>query len=123
MVCALLAVVTPACNALPKQRYSRDGGEPRSLVGVSTNIITSSLLKGAAETSGNHVFSPIGFSSILAMISEGAEGQTLKELYDVFKFPTDRDLGECHTLASLPAHGSPFLSHLLFQFAKRLMFR
>ncbi|XP_053657862.1 serine proteinase inhibitor 2.4 [Anopheles marshallii] len=26
------------------------------------------------------------------MISEGAEGQTLKELYDVFKFPTDRDL-------------------------------
>uniref|UniRef100_A0ABK8F3V3 Serpin domain-containing protein n=2 Tax=gambiae species complex TaxID=44542 RepID=A0ABK8F3V3_ANOGA len=92
LVCALLAVVTPACNALPKQRYSRDGGEPRSLVGVSTNIITSSLLKGAAETSGNHVFSPIGFSSILAMISEGAEGQTLKELYDVFKFPTDRDL-------------------------------
>ncbi|XP_052868567.1 serine protease inhibitor A3K [Anopheles cruzii] len=44
------------------------------------------------EASGNHVFSPIGFSSILAMISEGAEGQTLKELYDVFKFPTDRDL-------------------------------
>uniref|UniRef100_A0A182M3B5 Serpin domain-containing protein n=1 Tax=Anopheles culicifacies TaxID=139723 RepID=A0A182M3B5_9DIPT len=88
----IIAAVTPASNALPKQRYSRDGGEPRSLVGVSTNIITSSLLKGAAETSGNYVFSPIGFSSILAMISEGAEGQTLKELYDVFKFPTDRDL-------------------------------
>uniref|UniRef100_A0AAG5CVX5 Serpin domain-containing protein n=1 Tax=Anopheles atroparvus TaxID=41427 RepID=A0AAG5CVX5_ANOAO len=84
--------VTPACYGLPKQRYSRDGGEPRSLVGVSTNIITSSLLKGAPDINGNHVFSPIGFSAILAMISEGAEGQTLKELYDVFKFPTDRDL-------------------------------
>uniref|UniRef100_A0A1Y9HE94 Serpin domain-containing protein n=1 Tax=Anopheles funestus TaxID=62324 RepID=A0A1Y9HE94_ANOFN len=92
LVFVIIAAVTPASNALPKQRYSRDGGEPRSLVGVSTNIITSSLLKGAAETSGNHVFSPIGFSSILAMISEGAEGQTLKELYDIFKFPTDRDL-------------------------------
>uniref|UniRef100_A0A182QVF0 Serpin domain-containing protein n=1 Tax=Anopheles farauti TaxID=69004 RepID=A0A182QVF0_9DIPT len=92
LACIVTLLVTPACNALPKQRYSRDGGEPRSLVGVSTNIITSSLLKGSAETSGNHVFSPIGFSSILAMISEGAEGQTLKELYDVFKFPTDRDL-------------------------------
>uniref|UniRef100_A0A182YGE2 Serpin domain-containing protein n=1 Tax=Anopheles stephensi TaxID=30069 RepID=A0A182YGE2_ANOST len=92
LIFVIIAAVTPASNALPKQRYSRDGGEPRSLVGVSTNIITSSLLKGAAETSGNHVFSPIGFSSILAMISEGAEGQTLKELYDVFKFPTDRDL-------------------------------
>uniref|UniRef100_A0A1Y9H2B0 Serpin domain-containing protein n=1 Tax=Anopheles dirus TaxID=7168 RepID=A0A1Y9H2B0_9DIPT len=90
--CVVTLLVAPACNALPKQRYSRDGGEPRSLVGVSTNIITSSLLKGSAESSGNHVFSPIGFSSILAMISEGAEGQTLKELYDVFKFPTDRDL-------------------------------
>uniref|UniRef100_A0A1Y9IVG7 Serpin domain-containing protein n=1 Tax=Anopheles minimus TaxID=112268 RepID=A0A1Y9IVG7_9DIPT len=92
LIFVIIAAVTPASNALPKQRYSRDGGEPRSLVGVSTNIITSSLLKGAAETSGNYVFSPIGFSSILAMISEGAEGQTLKELYDVFKFPTDRDL-------------------------------
>lgn len=94
MIIVVVALLTPTCWTLPKQRYSRDGGEPRSLVGVSTNIITSSLLKGAAESNGNHVFSPIGFSSILTMISEGAEGQTLKELYDVFKFPTDRDLGK-----------------------------
>ncbi|XP_049530444.1 antithrombin-III [Anopheles darlingi] len=92
LMIVVVALLTPTCWTLPKQRYSRDGGEPRSLVGVSTNIITSSLLKGAAESTGNHVFSPFGFSSILTMISEGAEGQTLKELYDVFKFPTDRDL-------------------------------
>lgn len=63
-------------------------------MGLSTNVITASLLKGSMESGANQVFSPIGFSSILAMISEGAEGQTLQEFYDVFKFPNDKVAGK-----------------------------
>lgn len=63
------------------------------MVGHATNIITASLLKGSADSNVNQVFSPVGFASILAMISEGAEGQTLQELYDVLKFPAERTAG------------------------------
>ncbi|XP_058824411.1 serpin B4 [Topomyia yanbarensis] len=88
----LIAICLCLASALPKQRFSAldDGAEDRNLVGLSTNVITASLLKGSVESNANQVFSPIGFSSILAMISEGAEGQALQEYYEVFKFPNDK---------------------------------
>lgn len=80
-------------SALPKDRHTKDvANEP--LVGHSTNILTASLLKGSVDSPANQVFSPVGFASILAMISEGAEGQTRQELYDVLKFPADREQGK-----------------------------
>ncbi|XP_058449741.1 antitrypsin [Malaya genurostris] len=87
----LIAICVCLISALPKQRLSAlDGAGDRNLVGLSTNVITTSLLKGSIDSNTNQVFSPIGFSSILAMISEGTEGQALQEYYDVFKFPNDR---------------------------------
>ncbi|XP_055642228.1 ovalbumin-related protein Y [Toxorhynchites rutilus septentrionalis] len=85
----LLAIFVCTINALPKRRFSRDDATDRNLVGLSTNIIAASLLKGSVDSNANHVFSPIGFSSILAILSEGAKGQTLQEFYDVLKFPQD----------------------------------
>ncbi|XP_055539860.1 serpin B4 [Wyeomyia smithii] len=87
----LIAICVALVSALPKQRYlASDDAENRSLVGLSTNVIAASLLKGSIDSTANQVFSPIGFSSILAMISEGAEGQALQEYFDVFKFPNDK---------------------------------
>ncbi|XP_055606222.1 serpin B4 [Uranotaenia lowii] len=86
-------------SALPRDKATQNDGSGklqksspgRNMVGQSTNVITASMLKGSIESGANQVFSPIGFASILAMISEGAAGQTLQEFYDVFGFPQDRD--------------------------------
>lgn len=88
----LVGLCTSFVSALPKERRSTEdvAADERNLVGHSTNIITASLLKSGADANCNQVFSPVGFASILAMVSEGAEGQTLHELYDVLKFPAER---------------------------------
>lgn len=82
-------------SALPKDRHTKDVAPAASepLVGHATNILTASLLKGSVDSPANQVFSPVGFASILAMIGEGAEGQTRQELYDVLKFPAAREEG------------------------------
>lgn len=91
----LAAIFVCVINALPKQRFSRDDATDHNLVGLSTNILAASLLKGSVDSDANHVFSPVGFSSILAILSEGAKGQTLQEFYDVLRFPSDSTAGTC----------------------------
>lgn len=92
---AFLLVELCGClvSALPKDRHTKDVAPAASepLVGHATNILTASLLKGSVDSPANQVFSPVGFASILAMIGEGAEGQTRQELYDVLKFPAARE--------------------------------
>lgn len=77
-----------------------DGSPPRDsrdirnkeIVGQATNIITAKLLKGGIENNKNSVFSPIGYASILAILAEGAQEDTIHDINTVLKHPDDRGL-------------------------------
>ncbi|GAB0092708.1 uncharacterized protein DMENIID0001_077360 [Sergentomyia squamirostris] len=84
----LLIVAFNVAWALPSSREAKS--QERNVAGVASNIITSTVLKGNIDFHDNFVFSPLGFSSILAMLGEGARGRTYDELNEVLKFPSDR---------------------------------
>lgn len=58
----------------------------KNLVGIASHIVANSLLQGNIDTKNNFVFSPLGFSSILAILKEGAKGQTAREIENVLQF-------------------------------------
>lgn len=58
----------------------------KNIVGVASHVVTNSLLQGHVDSTDNFVFSPLGFSSILAILNEGARGQTAKEIESVLNF-------------------------------------
>jgi serine protease inhibitor len=62
--------------------------QTKNLVGVASHIVTNSLLQGHVDLNSNYVFSPLGFSSILAILNEGAGGQTKKEIESVLNLDT-----------------------------------
>lgn len=62
----------------------------KEIVGQATNIITSKILKGGIENNKNSVFSPIGYASILAILSEGAQDETNHDIVTLLKHPEDR---------------------------------
>lgn len=62
----------------------------KEIVGQATNIITSKILKGGIDNNKNSVFSPIGYASILAILSEGAQDETNHDIVTVLKHPDDR---------------------------------
>ncbi|CAO1413034.1 unnamed protein product [Diamesa tonsa] len=51
-----------------------------NIVGTATNIISNVLLQGQLDSTTNYVFSPIGYATILSILSEGSKGQTKKEI-------------------------------------------
>lgn len=62
----------------------------KEIVGQATNIITSKILKGEIDNNKNSVFSPIGYASILAILSEGAQDETNHDIVTLLKHPEDR---------------------------------
>uniref|UniRef100_A0A336MXJ4 CSON009137 protein n=1 Tax=Culicoides sonorensis TaxID=179676 RepID=A0A336MXJ4_CULSO len=58
----------------------------KNIVGVASHVVTNSLLQGHSDSNANFVFSPLGFSSILAILKEGARGDTAKEIQNVLNF-------------------------------------
>uniref|UniRef100_A0A1B0DIB6 Serpin domain-containing protein n=1 Tax=Phlebotomus papatasi TaxID=29031 RepID=A0A1B0DIB6_PHLPP len=76
--------------ALPN-RDAKTLGQERNVAGVASNIVTSTILKGNIDNQDNFVFSPLGFSSILAILSEGARGQTYDEINEILRLPNDRN--------------------------------
>lgn len=86
-------ILTLAChdiNGLPP-RDSRDINN-KEIVGQATNILTAKLLRGSVESNKNSIFSPIGFASILAILGEGAQEETLNDINTVLKYPDNRVL-------------------------------
>lgn len=76
-------------NGLPKpdNGAGQEQKAKRNIVGVASHIVANSLLRHNIDSNMNFVFSPLGFSSILAILREGARGDTLTELEQGLKFP------------------------------------
>lgn len=75
----------------PPSRSTREISN-REIVGQATNIITTKLLKGSIDSNKNSVFAPIGFATILAVLSEGASDETKEDIFITLKQPSDRTL-------------------------------
>lgn len=58
-------------------------------IGEASQVIAKSLLNSNIESNVNYVFSPLGYASILAILSEGAEGETKSEIDSILGHPTD----------------------------------
>lgn len=99
ILCAL-ALANPS-NALPtanQQRFARELPASRSdvvdnIVGVASNVLAAEVLRSNANANANFVFSPLGFSSILAILAEGARGKTAERLNSALQHPADSEKG------------------------------
>lgn len=63
--------------------------EEQQQKGLGTENVAASILKAKFNTRENVVFSPFGYSSILAMLGEGAKGATHQEIRDFLRLSDD----------------------------------
>ncbi|XP_037049152.1 serpin I2 [Bradysia coprophila] len=75
--------------AHPNNRHERDTSQ-KNIIATATNILTTNVLKGNADHNRNFVVSPLGYASILAILSEGAKGDTLVDISSMLKHPEER---------------------------------
>lgn len=85
----VLASLAQLSHAHPNNRHERDTTQ-KNIVATATNILTTNVLKGNADHNKNLVFSPLGYASILAILSEGAKGDTLMDISSMLKHPEER---------------------------------
>ncbi|XP_022131001.2 serpin B3 [Pieris rapae] len=84
------------CVGLSSARWLRRGksNQPKetSFIGEATNELSTALLQGYIDDINNIVFSPLGYSSILAILAEGAQGETKEQLVNALHLPKDEKL-------------------------------
>lgn len=83
-------VLSLACNINGSPPRDSRNINNKVIVGQATNIITAKLLKGSIDNNKNTVFSPIGFTTILAILGEGAQEETFNDINTVLKYPDNR---------------------------------
>lgn len=86
-LCYTLAVALPTQNgdanaspAPPLQRFAS----------AASQKIALNMLKFNVDIDSNQVYSPLGISSILAVLAEGAAGETYEEFSKTLGFPAER---------------------------------
>ncbi|CAO1407105.1 unnamed protein product [Diamesa serratosioi] len=80
----LMIVITSTAKTSPSPASINEVAG-RNIVGTATNIISNALLQGQLDSTTNYVFSPIGYATILSILSEGSKGQTQKEILEVLQ--------------------------------------
>ncbi|XP_075984630.1 serpin 100A [Anticarsia gemmatalis] len=78
---------------LASARWVRNGrsNAPRdtSFVGEATNELSTAIFQGYIDDDRNIAFSPLGYSAILAILAEGAQGETREQLVSALHLPQD----------------------------------
>lgn len=74
---------------------SRDARElaNENIVGQASNIIASTILKANIDVNKNYVFSPIGYTTLLAILGEGAKDDAHKDIGLLLKHPEEDETG------------------------------
>lgn len=86
----ILSLACTNINGSPP-RDSRDINN-KEIVGQASNILTAKLLKGSVDSNKNTIFAPIGFATILAILAEGAQEETINDINTVLKYPDNRGI-------------------------------
>ncbi|KAL4717099.1 hypothetical protein ACJJTC_016986 [Scirpophaga incertulas] len=63
-----------------------------SFLGEATNELTTAIFQGYIDDEKNIAFSPLGYSAILAILAEGATGETRQQLVSALHLPDDQQL-------------------------------
>ncbi|TMW44824.1 hypothetical protein DOY81_010096, partial [Sarcophaga bullata] len=89
---ALLAVCGIASiTALPTKSDSESTPQISSLyASKASQIIATNLLKSYNDIDGNQVHSPLGVTTMLAILAEATQGDTYDEFYKVLGYPKER---------------------------------
>ncbi|KAG7309168.1 hypothetical protein JYU34_005089 [Plutella xylostella] len=78
---------------LSQARWLRRGRsqQPKetSFVGEATNQLSTAIFQGYIDDNSNIAFSPLGYSAILAILAEGAQGETKEQLVSALHLPAD----------------------------------
>ncbi|KAI8437670.1 hypothetical protein MSG28_011919 [Choristoneura fumiferana] len=73
-------------------RRGRTQPKTTSFVGEATNELSTAIFQGYIDDNKNIAFSPLGYSAILAILAEGATGQTREQLVSALHLPDDQAL-------------------------------
>ncbi|KAK7871256.1 hypothetical protein R5R35_007544 [Gryllus longicercus] len=89
----LLLVALVACGSAWPRHGTRSLSPPGrpNFVGEGTNELATLILQGYVDTDKNLAVSPLGYSATLAILAEGAGGETRKQLEAALHLPDDRD--------------------------------
>ncbi|XP_028172429.1 serine protease inhibitor 3/4 [Ostrinia furnacalis] len=63
-----------------------------SFIGDATNELSTAIFQGYIDDDKNIAFSPLGYSAILAILAEGATGETREQLVSALHLPSDPNL-------------------------------
>lgn len=78
---------------LASARWLRSGrsNQPKdtSFVGEATSELSTAIFQGYIDDDKNIAFSPLGYSAILAILAEGARGETREQLVSALHLPQD----------------------------------
>lgn len=88
----ITAVTVITLAALTAVRYGHalpNYARTLNAASVASNQVAVTILNAKFEGSDNLVFAPFGYSTILAMLGEGATGETRQEIRSFLRQPTD----------------------------------
>lgn len=81
---------------LSSARWLRNGrsNQPKdtSFVGEASSELSTAIFQGYIDDDKNIAFSPLGYSAILAILAEGARGETREQLVSALHLPQDPQL-------------------------------
>lgn len=88
-----LIILQSTCTVIASpSRETRDINN-QQIVGQASNIIASTILKANAESNKNYVFSPLGYTTLLAILGEGAKDEAGKDISVFLKHPDESQTG------------------------------
>ncbi|XP_077289202.1 uncharacterized protein LOC143913346 isoform X2 [Arctopsyche grandis] len=61
-------------------------------IGEATNELSTAIIQSYVDDDSNMAFSPLGYSVILAILAEGAKGETRSQLTTALKLPEDNNV-------------------------------
>ncbi|XP_013165967.1 PREDICTED: antichymotrypsin-2 isoform X1 [Papilio xuthus] len=79
-------------NALWLRQGRSDQPKDTRFVGEATNELSTTIFQGYIDDSNNLAFSPLGYAAILAILAEGAKGETKNQLVSALHLPENPNL-------------------------------
>ncbi|CAK1593801.1 unnamed protein product [Parnassius mnemosyne] len=88
----VLCLVVGLSNARWLRRGRTDQPKETSFIGEATNELSTTIFQGYIDDNRNIAFSPLGYATILAILAEGAKGETRNQLITALHLPEDQNL-------------------------------
>lgn len=87
----MLLLSVAVSTGLPTSTELEFKDDEKCCVSKVSQVLATSLLKSNIDIDGNQVHSPLGISTILAILAEGAAGQTYEEFQHVLGYPKNKE--------------------------------